>query len=154
MKKPWALVAAGLSLLGMAIMIYLTLLHFSPSGEAVCDVSSTFSCDIVTKSAYSELMGIPNAFLGALFFAFFALFFFLASRGKPPFLWRAASFFAALFAVLYGSYLTAIEAFVLKTYCLFCLLSFTLFVMLFVVIAQNFGGEVWRKVLAYFKGEI
>src|SRR5579872_168445 len=40
--------------------------HYRTSQASFCDFGQTFNCDIVNRSAYSEIAGIPVAFIGIL----------------------------------------------------------------------------------------
>lgn len=153
-RRTQALFLLLLSLLGFALMLYLIRIHFQHSGASVCTVSATFSCDLVNTSSYSEILGVPVALPGALFFLIFGAFFFWNLLGTPPRLARIAAFTLSLFAVMFGTYLTLVEAFILKAFCIFCLLSFAIFVTIFLSLADYFGREALQMTKAYFRGEI
>ncbi|MBI2048915.1 MAG: Vitamin K epoxide reductase, partial [Parcubacteria group bacterium] len=53
-----------LALLGMAIMGYLISIHYAPAEEAFCNLGEGLSCDVVNKSIYAEVFGIPVSVLG------------------------------------------------------------------------------------------
>jgi hypothetical protein len=64
--------AVGLALAalgGLAVSLYLGVQHLPATGSSFCSVSSTFDCDVVNRSRYSELAGVPIAFLGSAFYA-------------------------------------------------------------------------------------
>lgn len=109
-----------LSPIGLAASSYLLYLHFKPEASTICKLSERFDCDIVNKSPYSEIFGIPVALIGIL--VYFALFLF-ALRGK----WRDQTkllpwvLLCTSGAVLFSLYLTGVEAFILRAFCLFCL---------------------------------
>ena len=69
----WSIIVA--SLVGMFTMIYLVYLHYAPvpEGGSFCDIGEAFSCDVVNKSAYSEILGIPMAVLGVVYFGIIAV---------------------------------------------------------------------------------
>lgn len=131
-----------LSVIGIGTTLYLLYLKFSPSASDVCNLGAAFNCDIVNKSVYSELFGIPVALLGLLSYIFFlkvsvALRFGIKKWIVPVpaqrTLIRLAFYFAAL-GLLFSLYLTYIEAFVLMTYCLFCLISQALILIIFILL--------------------
>lgn len=66
----WAVVSTFvLSLLGLAVSIYLTIAHFEGTGILACsDVHSLVDCAAVTTSKWSEVFGIPVAVLGLINF--------------------------------------------------------------------------------------
>lgn len=97
-------------------------------------------CDIVIHSDYSKFFGIPVEFLGLLYYAAIALsyIFFIAY----PNLINSFSIFAVLslsFAsVLFSAYLTFIQAFNLKQWCTWCLVSASICAAIFVF---SFAGS-------------
>src|ERR1035437_3762861 len=58
------IVVAVLSLAGMIVSAVSLERHYAKSATAYCDFSQKFSCDIVNRSEYSSLMGIPVAAIG------------------------------------------------------------------------------------------
>lgn len=116
-KRHLALVLINLS--ALLIAGYLTQLHFKPDLSDVCNFSERWNCDIVNKSTYSTFLGVPVAIFGAL--TYFALLVF-SIRG----LYRDQKklipyvFLALNGAVAFSLYLTGVEAFILKTFCVFC----------------------------------
>ena len=107
--------------LGLAVSIYLGLQHAADAGTSVCSVSEVFNCDTVNRSKYSELMGVPIAFLGAGFYAAV-----LAVAGgllrKPEGYSRAghAIFAGSLVGVAYSVFL-AWASMQVGAWCLFCI---------------------------------
>jgi len=58
-----------LSVLGFAFSAYLVKNHYAlPSEGAICDVGNIASCSLVNTSVFSELLNVPVALLGALWF--------------------------------------------------------------------------------------
>lgn len=109
-----ATVVAGL---GAYLMGYLTRLHFKDAGgDSICDISAELSCDIVNKSLYSEILGVPVAVLGLLFFLSIPYLLYVKPLKKP---WRAVLLFS-VFSLVFGLYLSALEQFVIGSICLFC----------------------------------
>ena len=106
--------------------------HFAKSTTEFCDISQKFSCDIVNRSEYSTVMGIPVAAIGiAGYAALFVLSTFWRSRAETPNRLLAAA--AAGFA--YALYLTYIEAYELNTWCILCLISLILIFVISVLAA-------------------
>jgi uncharacterized membrane protein len=117
----WAPIAStGLCLAGLAASTYLTVEHFSSSPNYACPVSATINCIKVTTSSYSELLGIPVAVLGLVFFlGMTPLCLPVAWRASNPWLQRlrlAASTVGVGFAV----YLVWAELFRIDAICLWC----------------------------------
>jgi len=97
--------------------------HYAKSATTYCDFSQKFSCDIVNRSEYSEIVGIPVAGIGvAGYAALFVLSTFWRSRSETPFRLLAASLLGLAFAL----YLSYIEAYRLMTWCILCLISLAL----------------------------
>lgn len=97
--------------------------HYAKSATAYCDFSQKFSCDIVNRSEYSTLMGIPVAAIGvAGYGVLFVLATFWKSRGETP----NRLLGAALAGLAFALYLTYIEAYELMTWCILCLASLAL----------------------------
>ena len=51
---------------GIADSIYGIVQHFGPTGTGVCNWGGVISCDIVNKSVFSEIAGVPVAIIGLL----------------------------------------------------------------------------------------
>ena len=99
---------AGLALLGLAISIYLTYVHYAGI-EPVC--SSISNCDRVQNSEYADLLGIPVAVLGIAGYA--AILASLRSRVDVTAL-------LAYLAVALSAYLTWAELFKIDAICQWC----------------------------------
>jgi vitamin-K-epoxide reductase (warfarin-sensitive) len=97
--------------------------HYAKSATTYCDFSQKFSCDVVNRSEYSEIAGIPVAGIGvAGYTVLLALSTFWRVRDETPFRLLAASLAGLAFAL----YLTYIEAYQLITWCILCLISLVL----------------------------
>lgn len=113
-------VIAVLSLGGIAVSAVSLQRHYAKSATAYCDFSQKFSCDIVNRSAYSSIEGIPVAGIGVAGYAgLFGLAFFWKSREDTP----NRLLGAALAGLAFALYLTYIEAYELMTWCILCLIS-------------------------------
>ena len=97
--------------------------HYAKSDTRFCDISQKFSCDIVNRSEYSTLAGIPVAGIGVAGYAvLFVLSTFWKSRVDTPVRLLATAFAGLAFAL----YLTYVEAYQLTTWCILCLISLAL----------------------------
>lgn len=118
-----------LALIGLLLSLYLFKEHLLPSGKSFCDINQKISCDIVNRSPYAEILGVPVSLLGILYYlALLVLLLYprrvacLIARGDAALLWRLLQ--AALgVGFLFSLYLTAIEAFVLGVWCPLCVAS-------------------------------
>lgn len=123
------LLAAALSLVGLADAIYLTVEHLT--GRSVrCTVTS--GCSEVLGSPYATIGGYPLALLGAL--AYFTVFSLatLAAFGSK----RAGNLFAVIVALMFATslWLLYLQAFVLHAFCQYCLLSAAIVTLLVVLV--------------------
>ena len=115
-----------LSLVGMAIGLYLTWVHLrvasDPEFESICNINQTFNCDVVNSSAYSSFWGIPLALFGV---AFYAVTLVLGILGLSPSEKnrRAPELitFLGFLATLLSMGLAYISKFKLGAWCLFCI---------------------------------
>ena len=94
--------------------------HYSASTTSFCDFGESFNCDIVNKSEYSSIAGVPVALVGILgYLALLALATVYRSRENVPTL----LFGAALAGLIFALYLTYVEAYILTVWCVLCLSS-------------------------------
>ena len=115
-------ILAGFIPIGFAASLESLLAHYDVVSSGFCSFNSTFNCDIVNKSSYSELLGIPVAALGLLANIVFIVGLIWLWRAKND---RVLTVMLALAVggLTFSLYLTYIEAFVLYTWCLVCLSS-------------------------------
>ena len=102
---------AGLALLGLAISIYLTYVHYAGI-EPVC--SSITNCERVQTSDYADLAGIPVAVLGIVGYA--TILVSLRMRADVTAL-------LSYLAVAFSAYLTWAELFKIDAICQWCVAS-------------------------------
>jgi vitamin-K-epoxide reductase (warfarin-sensitive) len=94
--------------------------HYAKSATAFCELGERFNCDIVNRSEYSSVMGIPVAGIGiAGYGVLLALATVYRSRAETPTRLLAT----ALAGLGFALYLTYIEGYVLGTWCILCLSS-------------------------------
>src|SRR5437879_12528099 len=60
---------AILAVCGIAVSSVSLQHHYATSKTAYCDIGETFNCDIVNRSEYSSVFGIPVALIGMLVYA-------------------------------------------------------------------------------------
>jgi vitamin-K-epoxide reductase (warfarin-sensitive) len=111
---------AILALAGIAVSAISLQRHYAKSATEFCDFGKRFDCDIVNRSEYSSVMGIPVAAIGivgySVLLAFATAY---RSRAETPLRLLAASLAGLGFAL----YLTYVEGYVLGTWCVLCLSS-------------------------------
>jgi uncharacterized membrane protein len=101
--------------------------HYGTSKSSFCDFGNSFNCDMVNRSIYSTVAGVPVALLGILGYAvLLSLSSIYRTKAETPVMLLIASVGGLVFAL----YLTYIEAFVLATWCVLCLSSLALIVMI------------------------
>ncbi|HKP72942.1 MAG TPA: vitamin K epoxide reductase family protein [Pyrinomonadaceae bacterium] len=122
-------VAAVLALVGLADAVYLTVEHLT--GASVrCTITS--GCSEVLGSPYATVGGYPLALFGALaYFTAFSLAT-LAYFGTTA----AGRLLAALVALMFAAtlWLLYLQAFVLRAFCQYCLLSAAVTTLLLIVV--------------------
>jgi uncharacterized membrane protein len=136
MKKLYV-VAALLSLLGLADALYLTVEHVT--GQSVrCTIIA--GCSEVLSSSYAVVAGIPLAMIGAV--AYFSVFSIaiLAAFGYRLAGTLLTPLIIAMFLV--SLWLIYLQAFVIGSFCQFCLFSAA--ITLFLLIAVLLGRRLHR----------
>ena len=129
--------AAILSLIGLADALYLTIQHVT--GQSLqCTIIS--GCSEVLSSRYAVVAGVPLALIGAA--AYFAIFSLatLAAFGNRIAGTLLTILVAAMFLV--SLWLIYLQAFVIRQFCQYCLLSAAITVGLLVtaLMARRFGS--------------
>jgi uncharacterized membrane protein len=100
---------------GLAIAAYLTVVRLT-GGTPACAIAH--GCEVVQRSRYSELAGVPVAVLGLGGYA--AILASLAREGEG---WRTATAFLALAGVGFSAWLTYVEVGRLDAICAWCVAS-------------------------------
>lgn len=114
---------AVLALAGVIVSAVSLQRHYAKSATEFCDFSQQFSCDIVNRSQYSTIEGIPVAGIGvAGYAALFVLVTFRRIRAETP----NQLVVAAIAGLVFALYLTYVEAYELMTWCILCLVSLVL----------------------------
>jgi len=106
--------------------------HFAKSATTYCDFGQKLNCDIVNRSEYSTVMGVPVALIGVIGYAAL-LVLATAHRSHPETTTRLL--LAGLAGLVFALYLTYIEASVLTTWCILCLISLALILLITVLAA-------------------
>lgn len=125
------------SLLGFLDATYLTMKHYL--GTALtCAIFE--GCDVVTTSAYSMILGVPVALLGAIYYLsmFLSVAYYLDSQKLRILSFAAYVTVTGFLASLVFMY---IQIFILKALCIYCIFSAITSTTLFL-----FGGSIlWRS---------
>ncbi len=129
------------SFFGLANSAYLA--QQEASGEPlICNIQNFSGCTIVAASPYSNLFGIPLAEFGVLFYS---ILFVLAALELALFdrLLRRILQLSSLIGVIASLYFTLIQAFVIGTFCIYCVAS--AFIALLILVFASFIEPVWRS---------
>ena len=117
------LATAVLALAGAVVSAASLYHHYGTSATSYCDIGENFNCDIVNRSIYSTIAGIPVALVGvAGYLALLTLATFYRNQAEAPVILAISSLAGLGFAL----YLTYIEGFVLAAWCILCLSSLAL----------------------------
>jgi len=121
---------ALLSVVGVGVSSVSLYHHFGTSKTRYCDFAENFNCDVVNRSVYSTVFGIPVALIGIFgYLMLLALATVYRTKAETPMMLLIASTLGLGFAL----YLTYIEAFVLGTWCILCLSSLIVIVLVTVL---------------------
>lgn len=136
-----------LVLVGLFIAGYLSYLKLA-AAPAACVDAGPFDCNVVLNSQYSELAGLPIAYLGLGVYALIGLV--MLFERRLSFLEQYGSlliFGIGLFAWLFSMWLVYVQFFLLEALCPWCLSHEANFTLLFLTIAwrvyrETFAAEV------------
>ncbi len=134
-----------LVLIGLLVAGYLSYLKLAEA-PAVCVETGPFDCNVVLNSQYSELGGVPIAYLG--FAVYVAIGVILVLEGQVGFLreWgRLLSFGIGLFAWLFSMWLVYVQFVLLEALCPWCLTHETNFTVLFALICYRVYRETFSE---------
>ena len=111
------------ALAGVSVSSVLLYHHFSKSKTSFCDINESFNCDLVNRSIYSTVLGVPVALIGILgYLLILGLATVYRDKAETPVMLLIVSAAGLGFAL----YLTYVEAHVLGVWCVLCLTSLAL----------------------------
>ena len=117
------LAIAALALAGAAVSSVSLYHHYGTSATAYCDIGENFNCDIVNRSTFSTVAGVPVALIGITgYLAVLTLATLYRNHAASAAMLAIGSLVGLAFAI----YLTYIEGFVLAVWCILCLSSLAL----------------------------
>lgn len=123
------LALAGIIVSGLALHE-----HYRTEGIAPCSINDKWDCGVVNKSDYSMIWKIP---VGAIGIAGYLL---LGILGGLR--WYRLLTVATLGALGFSLYLTYVEAKILEVYCIYCVISFGIIIVMTLLavgtVATNF----------------
>lgn len=128
-----------LSIVAIILFAYLVKVHYQEEASSFCDISQGVSCDIVNKSIYSEIFGIPVSLMGMLTFIIVAIIITPGIRKKIGKKLLLKILLAVLvISTLFSLWLVYAELFLILSICLLCVAADILILaMLFILIRLN-----------------
>jgi uncharacterized membrane protein len=133
----------GLSLFGLGIATYLTVVHFVGTQALVCADNGIVNCLKVTTSAQSHFLGMPVSVLGLAFYL-------VVTAVNLPVAWRSTDrrVHIARLALMglgmcFALYLVSAELLIIGSICLWCtgvhVVTFALFVLVVQTVPAMLG---------------
>lgn len=119
------------SLFGLGVSAFL-LYEYSLSGPVICPLGG--GCDIVRASPYSQILGISLPILGIIFYLMMVILSITRSQKLTSKVLLNLKLFISVVGVGFGIYLTFLEAFVIKAYCFWCVLSFIISIIILALV--------------------
>lgn len=141
MKRLGVVFILVLAFCGLANSLYIAQ-HAESGIPLQCDIGTLTGCNIVAASEYSRVFGIPLAEYGVFFYG---ILFILAAVELMFFnrLLRRALQVIAVIAVLFSLYFTVLQAFVIDAFCIYCLAS--AFIALLVLVFASYIEPMVRR---------
>ncbi len=133
-----------LVVVGIIVAGYLSYLKIAEA-PAVCVESGPFNCNVVLNSQYSELGGLPIAYLGFAVYVAMGAILLLEDRVEFLRAWaRLIAFGIGLFAWLFSMWLVYVQFALLEALCPWCLTHETNFTILFALVCYRVYREVFN----------
>jgi uncharacterized membrane protein len=132
---------AILALAGVAVSSVSLHHHYGTSETSYCDFGASFNCDIVNRSTYSTVLGVPDALIGILGYGGLLV---LATVYRADLRAPIMLLIASTGGLGFALYLTYVEKFVLATWCILCLSSLTL-IFLITVLSSFLAKGAMRR---------
>ena len=129
----------GFAVAGLLLSLWSYREHFTTSSNAACNINAVFNCDLVNKSVYSVIFGVPVAAVGIGGYLALVLLGAAWWKQRDPLLLKVYVL-CAVGGLGFALYLTYLEAFVIHAWCLICLASLSS-----IVGATGSGIIAWKK---------
>lgn len=123
-----------LSLIGIVVSFYL---YYSKTYNKKIHCFLGHECDAVVKSKYGKTFGMENTIFGILYYALilaYGIAIFLNQNIFKENIIYYSVVIASIGSVLFSIYLTGVQAFVLKKWCDYCIVSSIVSVLILLVI--------------------
>ncbi len=132
----------GVSIIGFFDAAYLTIQHYT---QFTLPCTITHGCDLVTKSEYSSIMGVPVALLGAIYYlAIFLAVYIMIETKKTECLRFIA--IATTFGFLFSAWFVYLQLFVILAICQYCMLSAITSTTMFIASIVYFSKEHLKNI--------
>jgi len=122
-----------MSVLGIAVSLYLYLLHRGIIGEVYCPIGG---CDAVMASKWSAIYGVPVALLGLIYYIWFIALVVLKNFNENLMI-NLALLATVLGGILFTIYLRFVEIFYVHEFCMWCWVSVICIVVIVLVYLVN-----------------
>ena len=130
---------AALAIMGTVVSSVSLYHHYGKDKTTYCDFGENFNCDVVNRSPYSKVFGIPVALIGIVgYLSLLALATFYREKAEAP----GMLLVGATLGLGFAFYLTYIEAFVLGTWCMLCLSSLAAILLITVLSSVLFARSL------------
>lgn len=129
-NRPLLLAISVLAIAGIVVSAVSLQRHYAKSATEFCEVGEKFNCDIVNRSEYSSVVGIPVAAIGMVGYGILLV---LATVYRSRAETALRLLLAAGAGLGFALYLTYVEGFVLDTWCILCLSSLGLIAVIAVL---------------------
>lgn len=136
-KKKLVIGIIILSIVGLLISSYLLQIHLNPA-EGVCDINNVVSCLLTNTSSYSELLDLPVAWFGIIWFLMLIVLSWKALKAEEGsvaglFWWNVAGIAFVMYMI--------IAEFILKSLCIYCTVVHGIVVMTLVLSSMLWKAE-------------
>jgi uncharacterized membrane protein len=133
------MLVALLALTGVLVALYLTLYKIGVIGTLVCQVGS---CERVNTSRWATFLGFPVAAWGLGMYVVLLGLAMASIQGAParPIAWALT--LLSGWGVIFSGWLTYLELFVIHAICMWCVISATIVVSIFISSVVALRGEL------------
>jgi protein-disulfide isomerase len=150
-RWPWWL-ALLFSLAGLVLSILLEQLHFklhsNPAFHSFCAIDRTVNCDIVARSRFAVLFGVPVAAWGIFGYALASVVSLWGALRRRSLLAAGCAIYLAILFVASSALLGAVSAFLVSAVCILCLGTYAANVLILIFVLLAGRGLGLRAALA------
>ncbi|MHA1205325.1 MAG: vitamin K epoxide reductase family protein [Candidatus Heimdallarchaeaceae archaeon] len=112
-----------IALIGFLVSLFLSYSELTNTFYCVIE-EQFFDCAEVNRSSYATILGIPISLMGAVYYLFIIIAAIMITKeGKDKLLLDIILPVTTTAGLIFSIYLTLIEAFVIKKFCEYCLIS-------------------------------